>query len=44
MKKAIKYSKNQKKMGDADVGNAVFRVQYAFPNIESEAVLNEKQQ
>ena len=29
---------------DDDVGGAVFRVQCTFPNKESEAVLNEKEQ
>ena len=41
-KKAIKYGKNQKEIGDDVQGGAVFRVQCAFPNMEERAFLDEK--
>ena len=42
MKKSNKIPKKSEKNAGCCFGNAVFRVQCAFPNIELEAVLNEK--
>ena len=49
IKIAIKSQKNRKKMGmviivDAEIGGCAFRVQCAFPNMESVAMQNEKWQ